>query len=168
MENASSKPIKPQDAFELVAMHTTNFYASLVRKYKEKFRDEASLLAAAGIIDAGNYVFAEKSIPAHKIAHAAAEAVKTKSPLLRLIIVLEKLIYEVDQPVMDKKLFGEQKFSIYDIHRAVEDKKEDISKIIDSWLEFNKTIEIVEPVVECMMNDEEVQKIFRKLNLLKD
>ena len=43
--------------FSLIAENTTRFYMELTTRYKERFPDDASLLATAGILDARNYVF---------------------------------------------------------------------------------------------------------------
>ena len=43
--------------FSLIAENTTKFYMELTTRYKERFPDDASLLATAGILDARNYVF---------------------------------------------------------------------------------------------------------------
>jgi hypothetical protein len=43
--------------FSLIAENTTKYYMELKIRYKEKFTDDAALLAAAGILDAQNYIF---------------------------------------------------------------------------------------------------------------
>jgi len=43
--------------FSLIAENTTKYYMELKSRYKERFTDDASLLAAAGILDAQNYIF---------------------------------------------------------------------------------------------------------------
>jgi len=43
--------------FSLIAENTTKFYMELITRYRERFPDDASLLATAGILDARNYVF---------------------------------------------------------------------------------------------------------------
>jgi len=43
--------------FSLIAENTTKFYMELTTRYKERFPDDAALLATAGILDARNYVF---------------------------------------------------------------------------------------------------------------
>jgi len=43
--------------FSLIAENTTKYYMELKGLYKERFADDASLLAAAGVLDAQNYIF---------------------------------------------------------------------------------------------------------------
>jgi len=43
--------------FSLIAENTTKYYMELTTRYKERFPDDASLLATAGILDAQNYIF---------------------------------------------------------------------------------------------------------------
>jgi hypothetical protein len=43
--------------FSLIAENTTKYYMELKCRYKERFTDDAALLAAAGILDAQNYIF---------------------------------------------------------------------------------------------------------------
>ena len=43
--------------FSLIAENTTKYYMELKSRYKERFPDDASLLAATGILDAQNYIF---------------------------------------------------------------------------------------------------------------
>jgi len=43
--------------FSLIAENTTKFYMELTTRYRERFPDDASLLAAAGVLDAQNYIF---------------------------------------------------------------------------------------------------------------
>jgi hypothetical protein len=43
--------------FSLIAENTTKYYMELKTRYRQRFPDDASLLAAAGILDAQNYVF---------------------------------------------------------------------------------------------------------------
>jgi hypothetical protein len=43
--------------FSLIAENTTKYYIELKTRYGRRFPDDASLLAAAGILDAQNYIF---------------------------------------------------------------------------------------------------------------
>lgn len=44
--------------FSLIAENTTKFYLELTKRYPNRFSNDISLLAIAGILDAQNYVFA--------------------------------------------------------------------------------------------------------------
>jgi hypothetical protein len=48
--------------FTRIAENTTKYYLELVNNYKQRFRDELSILATAGVLDAQNYVFVEHSL----------------------------------------------------------------------------------------------------------
>ncbi len=161
------QPIKPTDTFALIAANTANFYSTLIRKYKDKFKDEASLLAAAGIIDAANYVLAEKSIPPQKIINAAKEAIIQKHSLLSFIIELEKMIFEIDQPIMDKMIFGERTFDKESINHAVISQKDRIEKTINNWLSVSEFHKVEEPVVTSFMGSPEMIEFLDELGLLK-
>jgi len=43
--------------FSLIAENTTKYYMELKGRYKERFADDTSLLVAAGVLDAQNYIF---------------------------------------------------------------------------------------------------------------
>jgi hypothetical protein len=43
--------------YSLIAENTTKFYMELTTRYKDRFPEDASLLAAAGVLDAQNYIF---------------------------------------------------------------------------------------------------------------
>jgi hypothetical protein len=61
--------------FTRIAENTTKFYLELKNNYSDRFPDETSLLAAAGILDAQTYVFHEKSIQVETVLHIAGLAV---------------------------------------------------------------------------------------------
>lgn len=70
--------------FTRIAENTTKYYLELRNKYHDRFRDEASLLAAAGILDAQIYVFVEHSIELETILHMAKLAVSPEQAPLEL------------------------------------------------------------------------------------
>jgi len=43
--------------YSLIAENTTKFYMELITRYKDRFPDDVSLLATAGVLDARHYVF---------------------------------------------------------------------------------------------------------------
>lgn len=159
--------IRPTDTFTLIAANTTNFYSTLVRRYKDKFKDEASLLAAAGIIDAATYVFVEKSISAGNIISVAQKAVNEKDPLLYFILELEKMIFEVDQPIMDKAIFGAEVITKECINSTVDGEAGRIKKTMNNWMEVSNYYNIKEPAVVTMMQDAQVVIFLSSLGLLR-
>ena len=54
-----------------IAENTTKYYLELTRKYGDRFLDEISLIATAGVLDAQVYVFAEGSIKVDDILSIA-------------------------------------------------------------------------------------------------
>jgi len=61
--------------FARIAENTTKYYLELKTNYGNRFSDEASLLATAGVLDAQNYVFTEHSIALDTIIDIALKAV---------------------------------------------------------------------------------------------
>lgn len=47
--------------FTLIAENTTKYYLELRKNYKDRFNDEVSLLATAGILDAQFYIFGDQT-----------------------------------------------------------------------------------------------------------
>ncbi|MHA1813558.1 MAG: hypothetical protein ACTSYX_09035 [Candidatus Thorarchaeota archaeon] len=56
------------------------FYLELQRDYADRFPDETTLLAAAGVCDAAVYVFAEKTISVDDIRGIARDVMEKRSP----------------------------------------------------------------------------------------
>jgi len=82
--------------FARIAENTTEYYLELKTNYGSKFSDEASLLATAGVLDAGNYIFTEHSINVDTIIDMAKKAVSQKEKELtnyRRLKVQETLSY---------------------------------------------------------------------------
>jgi len=43
--------------FTRIAEYTTKYYLELINRYQERFRDDTSVLATAGVMDTQNYIF---------------------------------------------------------------------------------------------------------------
>ena len=65
--------------FTRIAENTTKYYLELVNNYKQRFNDEVSMLAAAGVLDAQNYVFVERSLNADTLIDMANKASSLES-----------------------------------------------------------------------------------------
>lgn len=77
-------PTPWKDNYAIIAENTTKFYLELKRNYTNRFPDETTLLAAAGVCDAAVYVFGEKTISAEDILGIAHDVVeKHSAPQLR-------------------------------------------------------------------------------------
>jgi len=61
--------------FARIAENTTKYYLELKTNYGDRFSDEISLLATAGVLDAQNYIFIEHSIDIDVIIDMAKKAV---------------------------------------------------------------------------------------------
>ena len=61
-----------------IAENTAKYYLELKRNYSDRFSDEVSLLATAGVLDAQIYVFIEHSVETDAIVEMAREAVSPK------------------------------------------------------------------------------------------
>ncbi len=60
--------------FARIAENTAKYYLELKTNYGDRFSDETSLLATAGVLDAQNYVFAEQSLDTGRIIDMAKKA----------------------------------------------------------------------------------------------
>lgn len=89
------------DNFTLIATNTTKYYLELTRDYSDRFSDEASLLATAGVLDAQNYVFVERTISLLNIRNITATSVffpVLEDMLADFILNLEIETFKVDNP----------------------------------------------------------------------
>jgi len=65
--------------FTRIAENTTKYYLELVNNYKQRFGDEVSTLATAGVLDAQNYVFSEHSLKVDRLLDMARKAVSLEN-----------------------------------------------------------------------------------------
>jgi hypothetical protein len=88
------------DNFTFIATNTTKYYLELTRNYGNRFCDEASLMATAGILDAQTYVFVERTISLSTILDTAQEATSSveEDALVDFVTRLETKIFAVDNP----------------------------------------------------------------------
>ncbi len=81
--------------FARIAENTTKYYLELKNNYGHRFKDEASLLAAAGALDAQNYIFLEHSIDVDTMVAWAKQAVsqeqENKLSVFRRLMMQERL-----------------------------------------------------------------------------
>ena len=63
-----------QSNFSRIAENTTNYYLELKNNYGDRFSDEISLLATAGVLDTQNYIFAEQTLDTARIIDMAKKA----------------------------------------------------------------------------------------------
>ena len=84
--------------FTLVASITTRYYMELKRTYGGRFRDETSLLAMAGILDAKYHIFVTKKIDPSQIIQLACVTEGMEDRLLEFIIGFEAIVLWPDNP----------------------------------------------------------------------
>jgi len=66
------------DNFTLIAENTTKYYLELKKNYQQRFNDENSLLAIAGVLDAQNYIFIEHSLDITAIVNIANKSLSRR------------------------------------------------------------------------------------------
>lgn len=94
--------IGAENNFTLIAENTTKYYLELTKNYKNRFKDKASLLATAGILDALVYIFMDQTINPQEIIDIAQKSVSSKEEaLIDFIIKLEVKLFKIDKPDMD-------------------------------------------------------------------
>lgn len=107
------------DNFTLEAAKVTKYYLELTKKYPDRFEDEVSLLATAGLLDAHDYI--EVTISVSQIISIAKEAISAKEKaLIEFIINLETLVFKNYEPEID----------IEEIREACFKKKADIEYVV--------------------------------------
>ena len=138
---------RPTDNFELIAANLTSFYSTLVRSYKDLFVDDAAILITAGIIDVVKYID-EGSITVEDIIEPLRYVVKRENALLEIICRVERIIFPIDTPEIEREL-------IYD---AIDSQRNRIKEMMNMVLQFHKDASIDEPIVIQAMQDAGFQK----------
>ena len=85
--------------FTMIAGFVTKYYLELSRNHRDRFTDEISLLAAAGILDAQIYISLGQ-INAIEIFNLAKALKGGRESLIEFIIDLEVLLFKIDIPNM--------------------------------------------------------------------
>jgi len=107
------------DKFTLEAANTTKYYLELSRNYLDRFKDEVSLLAGAGLLEALDYI--EKTISPAQIINIAKKSVLTNEKALAdFIINLEVELFKNYVP----------EFDISEIKAACFEKRGDIEYVV--------------------------------------
>jgi len=84
--------------FTLIASMTTKYYMELRGTFANCFPDEASLIAAAGIIDASHYILVTQQIRPEQIIALAHETQEGRDRLVDFMMRFEPLIMSADAP----------------------------------------------------------------------
>ena len=110
------------DHFTLVAANTTKYYLELTRNYHNRFNDEVTLLAAAGLLDAQVHLYLEQKVSPAQILDMAKKSVLAKEEaLVDFIINLEIKLFQIDAP----------EFDISEIEEACFEKRGDIEYVVE-------------------------------------
>jgi len=126
----NSKSIDSRDSYTMEAAKTTKYYLELTRNYYDRFKDEASLIAAAGLLDAKvaspNFLegqhYIGKIISQAKIINIAKESVLAKEEaLVDFIINLEIELFN--------GLYASE-FDISEIRESCYEKRRDIACVV--------------------------------------
>ena len=93
--------------FVRIAEFVTKFYIELQRNYEGRFKDEASMLATAGVMTALDYILPPKAtMSVSEIIAMANDAVhneKTADPLFPFVITLETEMQISNAPQLDRE-----------------------------------------------------------------
>lgn len=108
-----------ESTFTMIAGFVTKYYLELTRSHSDRFSDEVSVLAAAGILDAQAYI-AEGQINPIEIINMAKALNGRKEVLIDFIVNLEVLLFKIDTPNMSSD----------DIKKGCEEQRENIKKVI--------------------------------------
>lgn len=141
--------------FVLIAVNTTKYYLELTRVYSNRFKNEVSLLATAGLLDAQNYII-EQTVKPLEIREMAEKApVLAEEALLDFIISLEIKLFTVENPTI----------AISDIETACFGQKESIANAIQKTKNEYVSEPIFASVVFNFMNSYQFKELRRTLGV---
>jgi len=131
------------DTFTIIARKTTMYYLELSKNYRQRFSNEACLLATAGVFDTQVYIFMNKNIEISEIVELAEKVVADENDLLTEFIVrLEAKMFTVDTPELTQEMVEnscqEEKPRIHkEIQRVRKEYKRDpfIAKEVQAFME---------------------------------
>ena len=89
---------QPFDVLKTVTIKTTIYYLELKNNYCEQFKDEASLLAAAGVLDAQHYICVDEKINVPEIIDIARASAEQDDGLTDFVTSLVIRIFQVYTP----------------------------------------------------------------------
>ena len=91
-----------ENNFILIAVNTTKYYLELVRNHSDRFKNEASLLATSGVLDAQYYIVELMIKPSEILEMAEWAAPHTEEALLDFITRLEIRLFTIENPSIDR------------------------------------------------------------------
>jgi len=145
-----------ENNFILIATNTTKYYLELTRNYSDRFSDEASLLATAGLLDAQNYVFIEQTVnPSEMLDMAQRSALLGEEALTDFVIALEIKLFKIDNLNID----------ISDIEMACFGQKESIASAIQKTKKAYVSEPLFASVVSSFMNSSQFKSLRQMLGI---
>jgi hypothetical protein len=140
-----SQKFGEESHYKLIATMTTKYYLELKKSYGLSFRDESSLLAMSGILDASFYIFNIKNISTSQIITLAKKTEGMENRLLNFIIRLEILLLSIHSP----------EFSIEEIRKACLSQTEAIRGSIKQTMDsYEGEEQIAKNVLVIMLSPE--------------
>ena len=107
------------ERFTSVAENITKYYLELKRNYYNRFNDEATMLASAGLVEAQSYI--EQKISLAQILDIAKKSVlANEGAMVEFIINLEIKLFQIEAP----------EFGISEVTEACSEKKRDVECVV--------------------------------------
>ena len=148
-----------KDNFILIAENTTKYYIELNNNYADRFINRSSLLAAAGVLDAQNYLFTDDSeIDISSICESTKNIVQDaklneEQALISFKTWLEIQLFKVDNPGIPYP----------DIVEAVDSKMDNIVKVIRDTKEQYEEEPLFSEATTTFMEAHQLKEIREKL-----
>jgi len=150
-----------KDNFILIAENTTKYYIELHNNYADGFINRSSFLAAAGVLDAQNYLFTEDTeIDISSICEAVNNIVQDKElneeeVLISFVVWLEIQLFKVDNLRIPHS----------DIVEAVDSKRDNLAKAIRDTKEQYEEDPLFSEATAIFMEAHQFKKIREKLGI---
>ena len=127
----------------------------LVNHYKDRFKDEVTLLLTTGILDAQHYVFIEKSIDISEIHEMATSSVNKPFPLVSFIIALGIVMFKIDSP----------EFTISEIMDVWNSERERIEEEVDGILKLYERDSLIAEATKAFMELPKFKSLRKQLGI---
>lgn len=144
------------DNFQVIARMTTFYYKYLNENFKERFKDNASILATAGVLDAQHYVFVDKRIKIEQIVELAnRHDGDHESSLINFMVEFESLLFIADSPEMSRD----------EIKNACQSQKEKIDDEIKKTLTNLNIPETIKQTTSAFMKTKRFSNVWSHLGI---
>ncbi len=140
----------------IVARNISKYYLELVSNYKDRFRDELTLLLTAGILDAQHYIFIEKSIDISEIHEMAGNSLDSTFPLVKFIIALGIIMFKIDSP----------EFTIGEVIDAWGSQREQVEKEVNDILKLYERDSLISEATKVFMESPKFKSLRKQIGIL--